>query len=171
MRRDSIRLSRRHKFALYTAIVAVFGTGVVWTWLHYFTAHASEFGSSPGESWMLKLHGGFAMATLLMLGTLLPLHVKFAWAAHRNRPNGITLLTVFGTLILTGYGLYYIGSDRLRSWTSTIHLLIGLALPLFIVVHIWRGRVTRRSKQNVLPKNPANPARSTSSSVSAQEVR
>jgi cation transport ATPase len=143
MRRDSIRLSRRHKVALYSALAATFATGAVWTWLHYITARSDDLISSPSQFWMLKLHGGFAMAVLVLLGTLLPMHVKFAWNAHRNRPNGITLLTVFGILIATGYGLYYLGNERLRSWTSIIHIVIGLALPIFIVVHIWRGRASR----------------------------
>ncbi len=144
MRRDSIRLGRRYKFFLYAVLIAVFATGLVWIWLHYFASRTGEFGSNPGESWMLTLHGGFAIATMIMLGTLLPVHARLAWNAQRNRPNGITLLTVFAILVLTGYGLYYIGNDHIRSWTSHIHIVVGVALPIFIVVHIWRGRMTRR---------------------------
>jgi cation transport ATPase len=156
MRRYSIRLSRRHKIALYSALAATFATGAAWTWLHYITARNDDLISSPGQSWMLKLHGGFAMAVLVLFGTLLPMHVKLAWNAHRNRPNGITLLTVFGILIATGYGLYYLGNERLRSWTSMIHIVIGIALPIFIVVHIWRGRATRRDRRalRVSAQNP-----------------
>jgi hypothetical protein len=101
-----------------------------------------EFGEQPhpAEPWSLKLHGAAAMAILVILGTLLPTHVRFAWHARRNRPNGIMLISVFAFLILTGYGLYYFGDERLRSWTSCLHLVVGLALPLALILHIRSGR-------------------------------
>ena len=169
MRRDSIRLSFRHKWTLYLVLGGVFLTGLVWTWLHYVKPGAGDFGSNPAEAWMLKFHGGFAMLTLLMLGTLLPLHVKFAWNAQRNRPNGITLLTVFGVLILTGYGLYYIGGESLRSWTSLIHTVVGLAFPAFLIVHIWRGRATRRKGRQ--PMTHGHHAKPPTGLVTSKEAR
>ena len=38
MRPDSIRLSQRHKIAFYSVLSVVFASGVIWAWLHYFTA-------------------------------------------------------------------------------------------------------------------------------------
>ena len=49
----------------------------------------------------------------------------------------------FGILTITGYGLYYAGGERLRAWTSWIHLAVGLALPLLLILHIWLGKRTR----------------------------
>ncbi len=86
------------------------------------------------------------MVFLVVLGTLLPSHVRFAWHARRNRPNGIALLLVLGFLIAGGYGLYYFGDERLRSWTSWSHLAVGLALPAMIVLHIWSGRRSAAKK-------------------------
>ena len=83
------------------------------------------------------------MATLVLIGTVLMTHVRFAWRARRNRISGILFLGVFGILTITGYGLYYFGNDKLRFWTSWIHLGIGLVLPLAVVAHILLGRRTR----------------------------
>lgn len=142
MRRNSVKLSYRHKSWLYAITILIYGSGAVWAYLHYFARRMSEFGEQPhpAEPWSLKVHGAAAMAILAILGTLLPTHVRFAWHARRNRPNGILLISVFAFLILTGYGLYYLGDDRLRSWTSWLHLVVGLALPLVLILHIRSGR-------------------------------
>ncbi len=119
----------------------VYATGIAWAWLHYFGARADEFAPrSAAEPWMMKLHGAGAMVILVILGTLLPSHIRFAWHARRNRPNGIALILFFVFLIVSGYGLYYFGNERLRSWTSWSHLAVGLALPAMIILHIWSGR-------------------------------
>ena len=156
MRPDSIRLSRRHKIAFYGILAVVFATGAIWAWLHYFARSENDFGPSRTETWMLTVHGLVAAASLLIIGTLLPLHVKSAWRAQRNRSNGILMLAVTSLLILTGYCLYYIGNERFRSWTSWTHLIVGLALPAFLIIHIWRGRATRNLKRS-RHHSPARP--------------
>ena len=144
MQRSSIRLSRRHEWFACLVSGAVFATGAAWAWLHYLTGSPNEFGgTTPAESWMLKAHGAAAMLVLVLLGTLLPMHVKFAWRAGRNLRTGLSLLAVFLFLSLSGYGLYYAGSERLRAWTSLGHLWVGLALPPIMIFHIWRGKKTR----------------------------
>lgn len=160
MRRNSAKLSDRHKVWLYAITILIYVSGAVWAYFHYFVGSLGEL-SHPAESWSLELHGATAMAMLVIFGTLLPTHVRFAWHSKRNRPNGITLISVFSFLILTGYGLYYFGDERLRSWTSWLHLVVGLALPLALVLHIRSGRrsdvtpIRRQSQRaNLVEKSP-----------------
>jgi hypothetical protein len=148
MRPDSIRLSQRHKVAFYTVLGVVFASGVIWVWLHYFARTENDFGASPTQTWVLTIHGLFAAASLLLIGSLLPLHVKYAWRARRNRSNGIFFISIVALLILSGYALYYIGNERLRAWTSWIHLIAGLVFPILLVLHIWRGRASRKIKRS-----------------------
>lgn len=144
MRRSSIQLSCRHEWFAYVASASVFASGAAWAAIHYLIAPPNEFSTaSPGESWMLQAHGAAAMGALILIGTLLPMHIKFAWRAGRNLRTGLSLLGVFLFLVLTGYGLYYFGGERLRYWTSAAHLWVGLALPLIMLVHVWRGKKTR----------------------------
>ena len=146
MRRNAIQLSRRHRLVLYVSTLALLATGAVWAWLHYFHRIEGEFGPefSPAEPWLLKIHGAFAMVSLLVIGSLLTVHVKRGWQAGLNRGSGVGLLTTFGVLTATGYGLYYFSDEKLRGWTSNIHLWIGLALPLVLLAHLILGHRTRR---------------------------
>src|SRR6516165_12743693 len=68
-------------------------------------------------------------------------------------------LARFGILSVTGYGLYYAGGESLRAWTSWIHLAVGLALRLLLVVHIWLGKRTRPATH--LQKRPPSVAKLT----------
>lgn len=88
----------------------------------------------------MKIHGAAAMAILVLIGMLLTAHVRVAWRARRNRGNGSLLLSALAVLTITGYGLYYAGGESLRAWTGWIHLAVGLALPLILVLHVLLGK-------------------------------
>jgi hypothetical protein len=89
------------------------------------------------------LHGGAAMAALLLLGALYPLHARRAWRAHRNRLSGSGMVTINAVLILTAFGLYYLGSETVRPWTSGVHIGFGLLLPAWLLGHVLLGRRSR----------------------------
>ena len=142
MKPNAIRLSRPHEWSVYIIFALVFVSGAAWAWLHYLRRDATEFGvtANPVELWMQRLHGATAMLALVLLGTLLVLHIPRAWRARRNRRTGTSLVLLFGFLIATGYALYYSGNEQLRVWASWSHLWIGLAAPLLIAIHVWRGK-------------------------------
>jgi predicted membrane channel-forming protein YqfA (hemolysin III family) len=146
MRRNSAKLSNRHQFWLYLALIALYGSGLIWAIFHYFIRTPGDFGDVPHpiEPWCMRVHGGAAMLFLILLGTLLPNHVRFAWHARRNRPNGVLLMVILGSLILTGYGLYYLAGETSRAWTHWSHLIVGILLPLILILHIWAGRRSGR---------------------------
>jgi cytochrome b561 len=130
---------------LYTVLALLFFSGAAWAYWNYLRA-SGDFEVSA-KAWAMKIHGAAAMAVLVLIGMLLSVHVRFAWRARRNRTNGSIFLGVFAVLIITGYGLYYAGGERLRAWTSWIHLAVGLALPILLVIHILLGRSTRQPAQ------------------------
>lgn len=142
MKRRGIQLSTRHRRWFYSVAVVLFASGGIWALLgvlaNHDETHADFFRSL--KPWSLKLHGAAAMAFLVELGILIPTHIKRAWQAHRNRKNGVMLIVVMAVLVLTGYGLYYLGDEQWRSAASWSHLILGLAAPLFLLWHIWAGR-------------------------------
>ena len=154
MRPDSIRLTRAHRSLVYAILAVLFLSGAAWAWLNYFMVAPADFGSAS-KSVAMKIHGGAAMAILILIGIVLNSHVKFAWRAGRNRVNGTIFLSAFALLTVTGYGLYYAGSEKLRAWTSWIHLFAGLALPILLLIHVLLGKRTRPATQHKHHHSPA----------------
>jgi hypothetical protein len=135
-----LRLSPRLRFAVYGTFLALFLTGAGWL-------VADQLKTAPdGEMWqqiaanLLMLHGGTAMVMLMLLGALVPLHVQRSWRSGKNRVTGTAMVALNTLLVLTSFGLYYVGSDTLRPWISNVHLGIGLCLPVLVVAHIMVGR-------------------------------
>jgi thiosulfate reductase cytochrome b subunit len=145
-RPDSIRLKHLQRYFLYIVLALLFLTGVAWAYWNYLTASPGDFEISA-KAWAMKIHGAAAMAILVLIGMLLSGHVRFAWRARRNRANGSIFLSAFTALTVTGYGLYYVGGESLRAWTSWVHIAVGLAFPILLLVHIVLGRRTRPSGQ------------------------
>jgi hypothetical protein len=123
-------------------LLLLFFTGAAWAYWTYLVAQPSD-STAIAKTWAMKIHGAAAMAILVLIGTLLTGHIKFAWRAGRNRGNGAFLLGALGILTVTGYGLYYAGGEQLRVWTSWIHLGVGLLVPLLMVLHLILGKRTR----------------------------
>ncbi len=138
---DPIQLRPVHRFLLYAVVALLFFSGAVWAWWNYFLVSSDRV--MTAEAWAMKIHGAAAMAILVFIGTLLSGHVKAAWRAGRNRGNGALFLGVFGILTVTGNALYYAGGEKLRTWTSWIHLAVGLALPILLVIHVLLGKKSR----------------------------
>jgi MFS family permease len=159
-RPDSIRLKRLQKYFLYAVLALLLLSGAAWAYWNYLAASTGDFEISA-KTWAMKIHGAAAMAVLVLIGMLLSAHVKFAWRARRNRANGAFFLGVFAVLTITGYGLYYAGGEQLRAAASWIHLVLGLALPILLLVHIFLGRKARHSAQvrsgsRYAPRGPGN---------------
>ena len=146
MNAPALRLGGWHQAYLYGVGVLLVLSGALWLWFHYFVRIEGDFGPTlhPLEPWWLRIHGISAAAFLIGFGTVLPGHVRRAWSAARNRVTGTIFFAIMLLLTLTGYLLYYIGSDSVREAMSLMHWVLGLALPVLAGLHIWRGRVSRR---------------------------
>lgn len=123
-------------------LALIFLSGVAWAFWNYLAASPGDFETSA-KAWAMKIHGAAAMAILVAVGMLLNEHVRLAWRARRNRANGSVFLSAFAVLTITGYVLYYAGGEKLRAWTSWIHLAVGLVLPILLLIHIFLGKRTR----------------------------
>lgn len=139
-----MRVSDGFRFAIYATVAALFVTGAGWLVADQFKD------SESGEAWQsamagfLMVHGGAAMAMLLFLGALGPLHIQRSWRAGKNRVTGGIMMAINACLVVTAFGLYYSGSPDLRTWTSNLHIAFGVALPSLLFVHIAIGRRSRQ---------------------------
>ena len=138
-----MRLDFRFRYALYAAFSTLFISGALWL------AADSLKDAADGEGWqaisanLLMVHGGAAMMTLMLLGAMVPIHLLRAWRAKRNRWTGGVMAVLNAILIVTAFGLYYLGGEEVRPWMSNIHLCAGFSLPLLLFIHILRGRRAR----------------------------
>ena len=107
---------------IYAALLALLGSGVLWK-------------LDMERALLMKIHGAAAMAGMVLLGALLARHVPCGWKTRASRISGAALLTALLSLVLSGYALYYAGSESLRAFASQTHFWIGVALAVVFAVH------------------------------------
>jgi hypothetical protein len=134
----SPKLRLWHYGLLAASLLALWGTGLAWVWLHYFGEIEGEFGPEPNplNPFLLSLHGFFLLPALLAMGGLMAVHIGMGWRYRHKRNSGIAQTALYLTLILTGYGLYYAGDDLLRENLSLAHWTIGAAAPVIFIWHL-----------------------------------
>jgi Na+-translocating ferredoxin:NAD+ oxidoreductase RnfE subunit len=138
-----LRLDPALRFWNYAAFAALFATGAIWL-------VADLLKTSDDEVWqtlaanMLMLHGMTAMIALVLLGAMIPMHLRGFWRAGKNRISGAAMVGTNAVLVVTAWGLYYAGSDVLRTFAADVHIAVGIALPALVVTHVVLGRLSRK---------------------------
>lgn len=136
-----MRLRSSFRYWTYAVFSVLLLTGAAWL--------VADWQKDADEAWqqaaanLLMIHGGAAMLALMALGALIPLHLLRAWRARKNLVSGLIVATVNAVLIVTAFGLYYLGSEVVRPWMSWIHIATGFFLALMIPLHIMLGRRAR----------------------------
>jgi hypothetical protein len=140
----AMHLKSAFRLALYGVFALLFTSGAFWLLADQMknSADADSEMWQQAAAFVLSLHGGAAMVTLMLLGALGPMHVQRAWRAKTNRGTGIASIALFGLLILTAFGLYYLGSEAVRPWISYVHIAFGLAVPAVVAGHVMVGRAS-----------------------------
>ena len=131
----SIRLPRFQRWATYGTLAVVATSGLAWFALH----DGFQSGWSVAEHRLLVVHGVVAALSLIVLGGLLPLHIRLAWRTRRNVLTGIIALAVMGMLGLSGLLLYY-GDEDWRDIVRWLHIGIGALGIIAVPLHVWLGR-------------------------------
>lgn len=123
-------------------------SGSGWLLLHYFGQTKGEFGPqiNPLEPWMMKFHGLVLIPALLGIGGMFVAHIPKGWTHLHQRIAGLTLSTLLGLLIISGYMLYYVGDEIVRPWSSIAHWCLGLGLPIIFGWHYLNGLRARRKR-------------------------
>ncbi len=145
----SAKLARWQIWLLTISGGALWLSGIIWLLLHYYGQIEGEFGpqTNPFEPWVLRLHGLVLIPALLGFGGLFVVHMPKGWKNKHQRNIGTGLTAIVAILILSGYLLYYVGSEALRDWTSLIHWAIGLTLPAIFIWH-YLGHKPKKARKN-----------------------
>jgi hypothetical protein len=135
-----LRLDPGLRFWNYAAFAALFTTGAIWLVADQLkTSENAELWQAIAAN-MLMLHGITAMVALVLLGAMIPLHIRLSWRAGKNRISGAVMITTNAVLVATACGLYYAGSELLRTFVADVHIAVGIALPALVVTHVVLGR-------------------------------
>jgi type IV secretory pathway VirB2 component (pilin) len=136
------RPSRLWRRLLYAAVAAVAASGAVSLSAKYLFATAGTEGPvlPAWASMASTVHGGFALLATVVFGATLGAHAYLYRRATYNRLLGYLLIAAFSILLLTGYGLYYLGNDTLRGLSSLLHWTSGIALLPILIAHVLTAR-------------------------------
>ncbi len=94
------------------------------------------------QGWRM-FHGWTIPPFLITLGVLWRVHILRAWRLRKNILSGVLTLGVFLALIVTGWMIYYSGSDTVQKQASSWHTGLGLGISFLLLIHAilgWRAR-------------------------------
>jgi hypothetical protein len=139
------RLARRISGALLLALALLWTSGAAWMLLHWFGAHAGEFGIErhPLEAPTLTLHGVLAMPALFLLGWFAGRHAAPV-ASGQRAASGWWLTAWLAVLVVAGLALLFVGNPAWQSAASLVHQVLGATLLLPVLAHAWRFSLRAR---------------------------
>jgi hypothetical protein len=101
----------------------------------------------PGSRILIAAaHALGAFASLLVVGALIPMHMRSGLRRKRSVYTGISLIALFAVLAISGLAIYYVSSETGSIWSSISHLGIGLAIVIPLTVHALKGRRVRQDR-------------------------
>lgn len=133
------RLRTSQRWAVYISAMGLLLTGAIWLYFYYFVRVVDQFGFEnphPLQGTLMIAHAVFALPAIWIYGFMWQIHVKPGWRARTRRWSGGSIWSLVLWMSLTGYALYYIGSDSLRGWVSIAHWVAGLAALVVFLVHM-----------------------------------
>ena len=139
-----MRLEPGLRFWNYAIFATLLATGAIWLIADMRKTSADEELWQAIAANVLMLHGITAMIALVVLGAVIALHVRHSWRAGKNRMSGAVMVGANAVLVITAWGLYYAGSDLLRTFAADVHIAVGIAWPALVVAHVVLGRRTRK---------------------------
>lgn len=92
------------------------------------------------REWTTVIHAIFGWLMLWLLGSLWSMHMRSHWRRNENRKNGAMFSIYWVLIILSSLGIYYFGNEQLSQYSSTLHVLLGLLMPMVLILHRRKGK-------------------------------
>lgn len=143
----AVALPRWQRQGVAWATALVWASGALWLALHWGWPALSDEGlplNAPGKLWSVRLHGAGVLLILLVIGGLMPVHIRLAWRLRRHRLGGVLNLALLGALTASGYALWYASDGGWHEAAEWLHWVVGLPLPLVLWHHAWWAQRRRR---------------------------
>jgi uncharacterized membrane protein len=142
MKRITLLFPTWSRITFSTSFSLSFVTGILWFYLDRWGEIEGEFGPEK-HPWLLtlaKIHGAGAFIALISIGMIISSHIPVGWRTGKNRTSGILIFASLTIMIVTAWGLYYIGTDEWRQLFAWLHVFAGCFLPVSIILHIRSGK-------------------------------
>ncbi|NJM36598.1 MAG: hypothetical protein HC845_01280 [Akkermansiaceae bacterium] len=76
---------------------------------------------------------------MISYGYLLATHIPAGYKSKRQWVIGLSLVAAQAFLIITAYGLYYVGGEKFHELLSYAHSSVGFIFPFLLAAHIISG--------------------------------
>ncbi len=96
--------------------------------------------SSEQHIGMAAAHATLSLLMVAIIGALWSIHIRAGWKRRRNYQTGLCLLMIMVLLGISAIGIYYLGDEQASMLSSVAHMLIGLAIPFLLGIHVVIGR-------------------------------
>ena len=141
------RLPAWQRRVVYASFAVLALTGLGWLGVHFLVAQSDDgLAHSAAKLWAIRAHADAALCTLVMVGSLMPHHMRAAWHMRKNRASGALVAGVMLLLALTGYAISYAPEGLVRQWSAWSHWAVGAAVPLLLLAHVLLGHRTRQGR-------------------------
>jgi|GEM_PF-5171907 len=96
------------------------------------------------EHWVRVVHSLLTYGLMLGLGFVIKSHVIPGLRAKSRDgvKTGISLLAIFGIMLVTALGILYFSDSDWQTRASQIHAYLGLSIPVLIGIHLWKRKST-----------------------------
>jgi hypothetical protein len=132
-------VSAFERWCVWLTSAASVGTGVVYLWMRYFMQTDEPWAvvNHPWQPWLLKAHILTAPLLVLVLGAVLFKHVPHH-LREEGRPrlvSGLVVLAAAATMILSGYLVQVISSERWIEIAALAHIGTSILFVAALLVH------------------------------------
>lgn len=134
----SIQLSKSHRYLLYSVWLVLCLTGIYFAYSQDWQQQLPTAFSMAN----LKIHGVGAALMLILIGSLLPVHIRLSLRIKRNLITGLIILSMMFILMFSGTALYY-SPENWHENAKWLHIWVGLISILLLPLHILFGYLSR----------------------------
>ncbi len=96
--------------------------------------------SSEQHIGMAAAHATLSLLMAAIIGALWSIHMRAGWRRRKNHHSGLSLLIIMVLLGISAMGIYYFGDEQSSMLSSVTHMLMGIAIPVLLLVHVIHGR-------------------------------
>lgn len=158
-------MTKLEKYVVWGSSAAVTSTGVVYGWMKYLLKPAEPWAviNHPLQPLVLKIHIITAPILIFGIGMITMRHIwpHFRGRLARGRKSGISSVLFAAPMIVTGYALQALSSERWLSVVGYVHLAVGVLYGVGAIAHaIALKRSASRSENPMMVSTVGRPSAS-----------